>query len=116
MRGSKNENKKISYTYDFGDGWQHDIIFEKEKAVVAKERYPLCLDGENNCPPEDVGGVGGFAEYKKAIKDKSHSMHQEYMNWRGPYNPRAFSVAIANLKMLRKKIAKNLKLKNFDSL
>lgn len=72
------------------------------------------LSGENNCPPEDVGGPGAFAEYKEAISSKKHERHEEFMNWRGSYNPEQFSVEMANLRMIRNKVAKNLKIKQLS--
>ena len=104
---------KLKYTYDLGDGWQHEVSFEKEYLVEPQERYPLCTEGENNCPPEDVGGIEAFAEYKKAMLDKNHSRHQEFFNWRGTYDPVEFSNRMANFRMIRRKVAKNLKLKEF---
>ena len=51
-------SKQFSYVYDFGDDWDHKI-----KVVKVVDGYPLdhpeCLDGENACPPEDVGGAPG---------------------------------------------------------
>ena len=38
-------------------------------------RYPLCLEGERACPPDDVGGVDGYEEFLAAIADASHSEH-----------------------------------------
>ncbi len=49
------ENKKLYYNYDFGDGWRHQITVEgfalKDKSI----NYPICMGGENACPPEDCG-------------------------------------------------------------
>jgi hypothetical protein len=53
---------KLRYTYDFGDDWQHDILVEKvldrDPAVI----YPRCTGGRRAAPPEDSGGVWGYAE------------------------------------------------------
>jgi hypothetical protein len=48
------------YEYDFGDGWEHEILFEGSPAVDLKAKYPLCLEGARACPPEDCGGVVGL--------------------------------------------------------
>jgi hypothetical protein len=85
------ENDKISYEYDFGDGWEHTITLEK---VI--ENYdgtlPVCTAGALNCPPEDVGGIWGFREFKKAIKDPSHPEHNMYKEWIGEYDPDYFNM------------------------
>ena len=53
---------KFTYIYDMGDGWQHEVEVE---AISLDNRYhgiPVCLDGARACPPEDCGGIGGYAE------------------------------------------------------
>jgi Domain of unknown function (DUF6398)/Plasmid pRiA4b ORF-3-like protein len=57
--------------------------------------YPQCLEGERACPPEDVGGIGGFADYLQAMADPSHERHQEMLDWNGPFSPDAFSPHLA---------------------
>ena len=55
------------YEYDFGDGWRHEVLFEGFPPVDPKAKYPLCLEGERACPPEDCGGPWGYADYLAAI-------------------------------------------------
>ena len=54
--------KRFGYDYDFGDGWEHVVAVEKTLAPVPGQAYPACVDGKRNCPPEDCGGVWGYAE------------------------------------------------------
>jgi hypothetical protein len=35
------------------------------------------------CPPEDVGGPWGYAEFIEAIKDLDHESHAEMLEWAG---------------------------------
>jgi hypothetical protein len=51
----------VLYEYDFGDGWDHDLRLE-ETAPLAADSRARCTGGEGACPPEDVGGVSGYAE------------------------------------------------------
>ena len=81
----------FEYEYDFGDSWVHDVGFEGSPNPQPGVDYPQSLEGERACPPEDVGGVSGFAEYLEAIADPSHERHQELLGWSGPYNPRAIN-------------------------
>ncbi|MCK4760970.1 MAG: plasmid pRiA4b ORF-3 family protein [Candidatus Aminicenantes bacterium] len=53
----KKPGEKFRYTYDFGDDWQHEILFEKRLPAAENQTYPLCIEGENSCPPEDCGGL-----------------------------------------------------------
>ena len=59
---------RFQYEYDFGDRWKHAILFEGFPQVEVATEYPLCLEGERACPPEDVGGVSGYADFLKAIR------------------------------------------------
>lgn len=72
---------EFNFIYDFGDWWSHKIIFEGLAEVDLKEKYPVCIDGKNAAPPEDVGGPPGFEEFKMAIKDKKHERHEEFLEW-----------------------------------
>ena len=90
-------NQKFSYLYDFGDCWEHTVEVEK---IVAQETwftYPMCMDGEMNCPPEDSGGVEGFYEKLKILEDKNHPEYKEVSTWLGKkYNPELFISEKAN--------------------
>lgn len=54
----KTPKAKQIYMYDFGDHWEHIVRLE---AIEPNDPYlPVCIHGENECPPEDVGGVSGY--------------------------------------------------------
>jgi hypothetical protein len=83
--------KRASYTYDFGDGWEHSVLVEKVLQAVPGARYPACVSGRRHCPPEDVGGVPGYENFLMAIRDPTHEEHESYLTWvDGPYDPEAF--------------------------
>ena len=48
---------KFSYTYDFGNYWQHQVRVEK---VLPPPATPVCVSGRLACPPEEVGGPRGY--------------------------------------------------------
>ena len=50
------------YAYDFGDDWQHVLVHEGFESADDDRKYPRCVAGEGRCPPEDCGGVHGYAE------------------------------------------------------
>jgi hypothetical protein len=77
------EKEKIIYEYDFGDGWHHDIILEKILPVDSKIRYPVCIEGKMHCPPEDCGGVWGYANMLDILKQPTHEEYEEYLEWLG---------------------------------
>jgi len=87
------------YEYDFGDGWRHEILFEGFPPTDSKAKYPLCVEGERACPPEDCGGPWGYVEYLAAIADPKHEQHRELREWRGPFDPEAFDAKKATKEM-----------------
>jgi hypothetical protein len=89
--------KKFTYTYDFGDGWDHTIQIEKILPVEAGVRYPRCTAGKRACPPEDCGGPWGYADFVEAILDPEHEEHEELLEWvGGEFDPEEFSVEEVN--------------------
>ena len=85
----------FEYHYDFGDSWEHEVQFEGSPAPQPGVKYPLCMEGERACPPEDVGGIGGYEEYLEAIADPRHERYREMRDWNGPFNPNAFNPRLA---------------------
>jgi hypothetical protein len=92
---------RMVYEYDFGDGWQHDIVLEA--IVAANEPGVRVLDGRGACPPEDVGGIGGYYRFLEAIQNPTHPEHHEMREWGGPFDPDAFDVAAVN-KAFRRRV------------
>jgi hypothetical protein len=75
--------KKLTYLYDFGDGWEHTIKVERLAGPEAGALYPRLIEVSGPCPPEDCGGPWGYAEFRKAIKNPRHERHAELMEWIG---------------------------------
>lgn len=95
---------KLRYTYDFGDGWEHDILLERSVPFEPGARYPRCLTGKGACPPEDCGGVWGYADLKEIIADSAHEDHDDMLEWlgldsAGDFDPTSFSVDDVNARL-----------------
>ncbi len=87
----------FTYTYDFGDGWRHTVTVEQSMSPNEINTRPVCLGGQNACPPEDVGGIGGYMEFLEAISDPAHEEHIDMWRWcGGPFDPAGFDVNAAN--------------------
>lgn len=98
----KRKGLSFEYIYDFGDNWGHQVTLEETNHLPGPEDEPvMLLAGERACPPEDVGGTYGYAEYCKAMKDKKHPRHREYARWRGPYDPERIDVNNINMELLK---------------
>ena len=84
LREFLNEKQsKITYVYDFGDNWEHQIILEKVLPVNNNEVYPQVIDGKRACPWENSGGIGGYLEKIEILKDKKHEYYEEIADWVG---------------------------------
>ncbi len=95
---------KFRYEYDFGDSWDHDVLVEKILPPDPKLKHPVCLAGKRACPPEDVGGVWGYAEFLEAIADPEHEEHEMYLEWiGGEFDPEAFDLEAVNRDLRRLK-------------
>ena len=88
---------RIAYEYDFGDGWEHDIVLEGVSMPEVGVGYPVCVGGERACPPEDCGGIPGYSDFLEAVRDPSHPEHANLMEWvGGEFDPESFSVEGVN--------------------
>ena len=90
----------FQYEYDFGDSWDHEVLFEGCPKAEAGRQYPICLEGERACPPEDVGGISGYADFLEAIQDKNHEERVAMFEWvNGWFDPEEFDPFTATKSM-----------------
>ena len=90
----------FEYEYDFGDSWNHKIAFEGFPNPEKGVKYPVCLEGERACPPEDVGGVSGYDEFLQAIANPKHEEHEACLKWAGgAFDSEKFSATAATKRM-----------------
>lgn len=82
----------LNYIYDFGDYWEHRIKVEKTLAMVPGLTLPFCVDGAGATPPEDCGGVPGYADFVQAMADPNDPEHDHLAEWIGAdsWDPAAF--------------------------
>jgi len=96
------EKCKFLYRYDFGDSWDHELLVEKRLPLDEGKRYPICLRGKRACPPEDCGGIWGYASFLEAIRDPEHAEHDEMVEWvGGEFDPDAFDLDEMNTELQR---------------
>jgi len=74
---------RVGYSYDFGDGWEHDLAVEQVGVTEPDTRYPVCVAGTGDCPPEDCGGVFGYEQLREILADPSHPEHESMREWLG---------------------------------
>lgn len=84
------EKTKISYTYDFGDNWEHTIILEGIERIQEGVKYPNCIYGARACPPEDCGSIPGYKRLLEVLADPQHEEYVEVKKWACDYDPEYF--------------------------
>ena len=86
---------EFEYRYDMGDGWSHRIVLDSLPPSRAFLTLPLpvCLAGENACPPEDVGGPHGYLDFLHVLGNPRHAEHADRVRWiGGVFDPSGFDL------------------------
>ena len=82
---------RFTYLYDFGDDWHHEV-----EVIGAGGDSAGVVTGEGACPPEDVGGPHGYADFLQALANPRDPEHDHMKNWAGPWSDK-FDLAAADL-------------------
>ena len=91
------DERHFTFAYDFGDGWEHEVVIEELKWSDLGLKFAVCLDGTKACPPDDVGGPSGYREFLAAISDPTHREHERYVKWiGGSFDPNEFDLGRVN--------------------
>ena len=99
---------KLTYVYDFGDYWEHEIVVEKIIPLAEGHLLPAvrCLAGKRAAPIEDMGGVPGYEQFLAVLAEKAAGKRKrlpsEYAGL-AKFDPEEFPLAEYNhdLRMLR---------------
>ncbi len=102
----KNPGDSMNYIYDFAAYWQHSI--KVEKILPSGPAIPLLLDGKNNSPPENSGGIEVYQELLK-IRAKLAKNHREKDlleklfdgDWQN-FDPKEFLIETQNRRLTEK--------------
>jgi hypothetical protein len=94
-------NDKWTYVYDFGDSWEHEILLEKIVDLEPGVDYPVCLEGERACPPEDCGGIMGYQNLLLVLKNPKDPEYKELVEWLGTaeFDPEYFDKEEVNAEL-----------------
>jgi hypothetical protein len=92
---------RLRYIYDFGDSWRHDLLVEAIRAPDGVG-HAVCLTGRRAGPPEDCGGVWGYADLCDILADPNHPDHAERLEWLDHrHDPDAFDKHAVNTALER---------------
>lgn len=86
------KGERMKFEYDFGDSWTHDLWVKAARDYAPGEEPAIrLLKGQGACPPEDCGGVWGYAELlemnKKARKTADEKERLEWYDIPKGYDP-----------------------------
>jgi Plasmid pRiA4b ORF-3-like protein len=97
------EQSSLRWDYDFGDGWEHDVVVEAIEPLNPKTQYPVVLDGERACPPDDVGGPPGYEQLLRVLNDPTDEEYEHMVSWAPEgFDPAAFDLVAANRRLRAK--------------
>ncbi len=91
------------HEFTFRDRTFSDPAFDEDGGLeIDDERderltHPVCVGGERACPPEDVGGVGGYWRILEVLANAGHPDRDETLAWiGGAFDPECFDVNLVN--------------------
>jgi hypothetical protein len=94
------EKDSLIYEYDFGDSWEHKLVLEKILPDDQQQKLPLCIKGSRACPPEDCGGIPGYAELLEVLKNPADPEYEDMVEWLGgEFDAEAFDVKSVNWRL-----------------
>lgn len=89
------KGNKFTYTYDFGDNWEH--IITVEAVHPDKSKKATLISGKGKCPPDDCGGVWGYKDFLDAVTNPKHPEHEDMREWAGLYDGAIWDTSAFNL-------------------
>lgn len=94
--------RTFTYTYDFGDNWQHCLTVEAITLADLGLDYPRFIEGSRRAPPEDVGGIPGFEEFLEAMTKSRHPDRRRLVTWYGRvFDPDDIDASAINARMAK---------------
>ena len=100
----KNPKDKVSYTYDFGDSWEHIILLEKIVPYDKTIQYPICTTGKRNGPLEDCGGIYSFNLIVDAIEnptsENQYFLDEDDEHYFKDFDPKEFDKNLINMRLM----------------
>lgn len=82
---------RLWYEYDFGDSWAHILELEEVLESDPAATSARCLAGARACPPEDCGGIWGYANILRVLADPPGPELDELHEWLGTdFDPASF--------------------------
>ncbi|MBN1279379.1 MAG: UPF0149 family protein [Chlorobiaceae bacterium] len=91
------------YVYDFGDDWVHELQLQSISEISSQVLPIWCFEGAGACPPENCGGIPGYAELLDSLWDRANPEHEDAIELLGEsfdaeaFDPASFNDTIMSL-------------------
>ena len=101
----KKVGDECSLTYDLGDSWHHtvrlvEIRRYEDKDICFSNIGVEILSGTGACPPEDCGGVSGYEDILRVIKDPKDLTYEQFRSQLGEgFDPARFDLRSARRRL-----------------
>lgn len=95
---------RLKFEYDYGDSWTHDMWVKGARDYASGEEPVIkLLKAHGECPPEDCGGVWGYAALLELNKKKRKSAEdKERLDW---YDiPKDYDPEVCDLEWLQEDV------------
>jgi hypothetical protein len=90
---------KLTYVYDFGDEWVHEVKLRTQVHSTEVFRRRL-IAGKRAAPPEDCGGPYGYQDMVAIVKGELQD--DESAQWIDDWDPEGFSLVETKLRFDRR--------------
>lgn len=74
-------------TFNTEKGTGLGLIIAKGDIQLLDKESPYLVEASGQAPPEDVGGVSGFLDFRKIMLDPRHPEYAETKEWAGYWQP-----------------------------
>ncbi|MFP4368494.1 MAG: plasmid pRiA4b ORF-3 family protein [Bacteroidota bacterium] len=96
----KKPRNKIAYEYDLDKSWLHDIVLEEILPFDDEFKYPMCVGGKNNTPPESFEGPEKYNKMLESLFNPDNEEYKTLQKWREKgFDPDYYNRTIVNLNL-----------------
>lgn len=90
--------KWFTYTYDFGDNWQHRVTIE-EIIPDYEYDYPMVIKYKGDTPYEDCGGIFGYYDLLETLQNPENPDYEDMRDWAGDPEDQRYDMDSVNEKL-----------------
>ena len=90
--------KWFTYTYDFGDDWQHRVTIE-EIIPDYEYDYPMVVKYKGDTPYEDCGGIFGYYDLLETLQNPEDPEYEDMRDWAGDPEDQRYDMDSVNMEL-----------------